>query len=247
MTAFSLPLLAAALLVALLPAAASAQRDSEPPLIHVSGQAEIRVAPDEVYFTLEVERLDKDLPTAQRLNDESVRQILAIARRFNVPAEDVKTAFITVEMKYSTDRDDDDDEDRPPARREFVGYQVSKTAVVRFADLRRFDEFFSEVLRAGVSRVRNLEFRTAQIRKYKDQARALAVRAAREKAVALTAELGQVIGKAHTITEQDERGSASSNNVSTVASGGFSADEGSAFAPGMITVTARVNVSFLLN
>jgi hypothetical protein len=240
------PLLAA-LLVVLLPAAASAQREAERPLIHVSGQAEIRVAPDEVYFTLQVERLDKDLPTAQRLNDESVRQILAIARRFNVPAADMKTDFISVEMKYSTGREDDDDEDRRPAGREFIGYEVSKTVIVRFTDLRRFDEFFSEMLRAGVSRVRSVEFRTSQIRKYKDQARALAVRAAREKAVALTAELGQTIGKAHTVTEQDGRDSASSNNFSTAVAGSFSDAEGSAFAPGMIAVTARVSVSFLLN
>jgi uncharacterized protein len=104
------------------------------------------------------------------------------------------------------------------------------------------------VLKAGVSKVEGVEFRTTQIRKYKDQARAAAIRAAREKAVALTAEIGQTIGKAYSIEEEGySRPSSMANNVSTVVSGQFSGDETSAFAPGTISVKAQVTVSFIIN
>lgn len=235
-------------LLLLLPPAAAARQKGEQSLITVNGQAEIRVPPDEVNFSLEVTKLNRDLTEAQKQMDDSVREILALARRFDVLQQDVKTDYISVEMKYSTDLvDDEDDAKVKKVKRELLGYEVSKTVIVRFKDLARFEKFFAEVLKAGVSKVNSVEFRTSQIRKHKDQARALAIRAAREKAVALTAEIGQTIGKAYSIQEQGFSRSSLSNNFSTVVSGSFSSDEDSAFAPGMITVTAQVTVSFVLN
>jgi uncharacterized protein YggE len=237
------------LLAALLPCTtpAAAQVKDAPPLITVSGQAELRVQPDEAVLELEVERLDKDIDAARRQADDSVAQILALARRHGVAQQDVKTDFITVGMKYSTDLLDGDDEDEKKVKREFVGYEVSKSVTVRLQDLSRFEVFFAEVLKAGVSRVKEVNFYTSQLRKYRDQARAAAIRAAREKAVALSAEVGQTIGKAFKIEEDGpSRGSAMSNSTGYIP-GNYSSDDASAFAPGTITVTANVTVSFILN
>jgi uncharacterized protein YggE len=226
----------------------TAAAEADPPLITVSGQAELSVVPDEVVFTLGVEKTDKDLAVAKAQNDASVRQILALARRFDVAAGDVKTDYISVTMRYSTDLAEELDENQQrKVRREFVGYEVSKTVIVRFTNIARFEEFFSEVLKAGVSSVRGVDFRTSQLRKHKDEARALAIRAAKEKAAALAREIGQSIGKAHSISEEGERGSVNSANYSTRIGGSFSEDEGSTIAPGTIKVTARVVVSFVLN
>src|SRR3712207_8351274 len=46
-------------------------------------------------------------------------------------------------------------------KHEFVGYSVTKSVVVRLADLSRFEQLFSEMLRAGVSKVNNVEFHTS--------------------------------------------------------------------------------------
>ena len=237
------------LLLLALSCSAEARQSAPPPSIEVTGQAEVRVPPDEVIFTLEVERTDKDLPTAQRMTDDSVRQILAIARRFDTPPQDVKTDYISVEMKYSTDLIDDDADgaDAKKVKRVFVGYAVSKTVVLRSARIDRFEALFTELLKAGVSKVDRVEFRTTQIRKYKDQARAQAIRAAKEKAEAMTREIGQSIGKALSIEEAGERNNAASNNFSTVVSGNFNADDDAAFAPGLIAVRAMVTVKFALN
>jgi uncharacterized protein len=235
-------------LLLLLPYAATAQQKGELSLITVMGQAEVRVPPDEVIFSLEVTKLNRDLSEAQKQSDESVKQILSLARRFDVPQQDVKTDYISVDMKYSTDLiDDDSDSNAKKVKREFLGYETSKTIIIRFTDLPRFEKFFAEVLKAGVSKVNGVEFRTSQIRKHKDQARSLAIRAAREKALALTAEIGQTIGKAYTIQEEGFSRMGSNANYTSVISGSFSSDENTAFAPGMITVSAQVTVSFVLN
>ncbi|HKO99839.1 MAG TPA: SIMPL domain-containing protein [Pyrinomonadaceae bacterium] len=223
----------------------SAQENVERPLITVSGQAEVRVPPDEIVFTLSVESVDKDMLVAKNKTDASVREILAIARRSNIKDEEVQTSYISVEPRYNVD--DLDYDQRRGVKREFVGYRVSKTVAVRLREIPRFDGLLSEFLKAGVTRVTNVEFRDSQIRKHRDQARAMAIKAAQEKAKLLAGEIGQVIGKAYTITETQSDFSPrnATQNVS-VESYGADRDADSAIAPGLISVTARVTVSFRL-
>ena len=152
------------------------QSTVEPPLITVTGQAEVRVPPDEVVFTLDVDSVDKDMLVAKKKTDDSVKEVLAIARRNNVKAEDVQTSHISVQPKYNTD--DLDYEQRRTVKRVFVGYEVSKTVAIRLRDISKFDELLSDVLKAGVTKVSNVEFRDSKIRYHKDQARAMAMKAA---------------------------------------------------------------------
>ena len=225
---------------------ALAQNDRDRPLITVSGQAEVRVPPDEIVFTLTVESVDKEMLIAKNKTDASIREILAIARRNGVKDEDVQTSYISVEPKYNVD--DLDFEARRGVKREFVGYQVSKTVVVRLREIPRFDALLSDVLKAGVTRVRNVEFRDSQVRRHRDQARAMAIKAAQEKAKLLAGEIGQTIGPAYSIIESsgDFTPRTMTQNVSSV--GGMLADRepDSAIAPGLISITAQVTVSFRL-
>jgi uncharacterized protein len=225
-----------------------AQSAIEPPLITVSGQAEVRVPPDEVVFSLDVEFVDKDMLTAKKRTDDSVKEVLSIARKNNVKAEDVQTSHISVQPKYNTD--DLEYAQRRTVKRVLVGYEVSKTVAVRLRDISRFDELLSDVLKAGVTKVSNVEFRDSQIRKHKDQARAMAMKAAQEKANLMAREIGQSIGPAYSITEGGGPNYSRSNvtqNTTTTISGDLSESESdSAIAPGSISVTAQVTVRFRL-
>jgi len=130
--------------------------------------------------------------------------------------------------------------------------------VIRLGDLARFEDLLTDVLNAGVNYVQGIEFRTTELRKYRDEARALAVRAAQEKATALARELGQAAGKPQTITEQQSSwwsgygawwgsrwGSAMTQNTVQEYQGG-SLGVDSSVAPGQISVRASVAVSFEL-
>lgn len=238
------------LVIALTASNVFAQNAVDRPLITVSGQAEMRVPPDEVVFTLEVESVDKDVMAAKKKTDESVKQVFALARDNKVNTDDVQTSYISVEPKYNTDDLEYGDE-RRGVKRIFLGYEVSKTIAIRLKDISRFDPLLSDVLRAGVTKVRNVEFRDSQIRKHKDQARAMAIKAAQEKASLLAREIGQTIGPAHSITEGTVgryiAGGVMNQNSTSVISGELSAGESeSAIAPGLISVTAQVTVSFRL-
>ena len=188
------------LAIALSASSVLAQNLNDRPLITVSGQAELRVPPDEVVFTLEVESIDKDVLAAKKKTDESVKSVFALARDNKVNPDDVQTSYISVEPKYNTD-ELEYGEARRGVKRVFLGYAVSKTIAIRLKDVSRFDPLLSDVLKAGVTKVSNVEFRDSQIRKHRDQARAMAIKAAQEKASLLAREIGQTIGPAFSITE----------------------------------------------
>ena len=227
---------------------AAAQNNIEPPLITVTGQAEVRVPPDEVVFTLAVENTDRDMLVASKKTDDSVKQILSIARKNNVKPEDVQTSQISVQPKYNTD--DMPYEERSKVSRVLVGYEVSKTMAIRLRDISRFDELLGDVIRAGITSLSNLEFLDSQIRKHRDEARRMAIRAAQEKAKLLAGEIGQSIGPAYSITEYTTdygraSGTLQTQNASIGAGSDASVSE-SAIAPGSISVTAQVTVRFRL-
>jgi uncharacterized protein YggE len=238
----------------------AAQDVDKMPTIAVTGTIEIEAVPDEVIFSLEVTKLNKDLQTSKRLNDESVSKILELTRRFAVAPQNVKTTAITVEMKYETVRDPknkiyDDDGDEI-GKKVFKGYEVSKTVVVRLTDVSRFEEFFEEALKTGVTEVRNVSFETSKFREYKIQARELAMKAAREKAMAMAGAIGQTIGKAIYIGEGEGVVSVANRSSNFVISGSESNDNRSVgnfggvtttFALGAIQVKSSVTVIFLLN
>ena len=217
---------------------------TDPPLITVTGQAEVRATPDEVLFTLSVENVDKDMLVANKRTDDSVKQILAIARQHGVKPDDVQTSQISVQPKYNTD--DMEFEARRNVKRVLIGYQVSKTVAVRLRDISRFDEMLADILKAGITRLSNLEFRSSQLRKHRDEARRMAMRAAKEKATLLAGEIGQSIGPAYSITEvtRDYVPRAMQN---AVADADEAAETDSALAPGTLSVSAQVTVRFRLN
>ena len=233
---------------------ANAQDIDKLPAITVTGTAEIRIAPDEVILSLDVTKNNKDLQVAKRQNDESVGKILELARSFSVLPQNVQTTYISVEMKYDSIRDaktrifNDDGEEI--GKRIFKGYEVSKTVNVRLTDISKFEEFFSRVLDTGITEVNEVKFETSKLRENKDTAREMAMKAAKEKATAMAAALGQTIGKAIKIVEQNA-GSQSFTNLSVRANtmsmvGSFSENLAS-FSPGVIKVEAQVTVSFQLN
>jgi uncharacterized protein YggE len=129
---------------------------------------------------------------------------------------------------------------------------------IRGKDISRFEDLLTKALEAEVNYVHGIQFRTTELRKHRDEARSLAIKAAKEKAVSLAKELEQSIGAPHSIHENASGwwsgynawwggrwGPAMAQNVSQDAGGGASSQGGS-LAVGQITVNARVTVSFFL-
>ncbi|MEJ5310587.1 MAG: SIMPL domain-containing protein [Anaerolineae bacterium] len=220
---------------------------AEPGVISVSGEAEVRIMPDEVILRLGVETSDRNLAKAKQLNDQIVARVQAVAKRYGIPAERVQTDYLNIEPRYNDGY----------TQREFVGYFVQRTVVITLRDLTKFEDVLSALLESGVNYVHGIEFRTTDLRKYRDQARELALQAAREKATAMAAALDQKIGEPRSIQEEANSwwsgygsgwwgrwGGMTQNVIQEV--GGNYASFDSSLAPGQISVTARVAVNFAM-
>lgn len=217
--------------------------------ISVTGEAEVRVVPDEVILSLGIETWNKDLSVAKGQNDAILGKVLGVAEEYGIAGQHVQTDYVSIEPRYRNGYYEE---------RDFIGYFVHKTVVITLRDLDKFEAILGDALDAGVNYVHGIEFRTTQLRQHRDEARALAIRAAREKAEALAGELDQVVGAPTHIEEVQNTwwsgygswwggrfGAAMSQNViQELGTGGLAA--GSELAPGQIGIKAQVSVSFSL-
>jgi uncharacterized protein YggE len=220
-----------------------------PRTVTASGDAEIRVVPDEVILTLGVETDDLDLGVAKEENDRRVEAVIGTADEHGVPPERVRTDFLSINPRY---RDYN-------LRAEFLGYLVRKTVVIRLRDISKFEALLSSALEAGANYVHGIDFQTTELLQHRSRARQLAIIAAQQKAHALAGQLGQQIGKPRSISEGYSGwyssygrwwghggGSRMSQNVVQNLGSSGSASADGPTAPGQISVTATVSVTFEL-
>ncbi|MFN7994040.1 MAG: SIMPL domain-containing protein [Bryobacteraceae bacterium] len=213
-------------------------------LISVTGDAEIKVIPNQVVITLGVETRDASLANARSANDNSVRAVLNAIKGFSVDPSDIQTDYMSVQIGY--------DNNDPSLVRY---YEVEKSIALTLKEVSRFEAMLTAVLDAGANRIYNVDFMTTELRKYRDQARTLAVKAAMEKAGDLAASAGlRVVGNALNMSSYSFGGGPSygryrlggfnqAQNVYQNASGGAAAGT---VALGKISVTASVTLSYRL-
>jgi uncharacterized protein YggE len=227
---------------------ASAGQDIDQQTISVRGHAEIRVVPDEVLLTLGVESFSEELDGAKADNDRRVTAIVAAAVAHGVSTEHLKTDYLEIEPRYKDSYE----------HQRLLGYLVRKSIVITVRDLEAFEDLLAESLTAGANYVHGIEFRTTELRRHRDRARSLALVAAREKAEAMASEYGRLIGDAVTIGEGysgfwspygswwgGRWGGGASQNVVQTAGGGGPQPNGPT-APGQLSISAGVNVTFEL-
>ncbi|MEP6690980.1 MAG: SIMPL domain-containing protein, partial [Gemmatimonadaceae bacterium] len=239
--------LAIVVLSALMSHVALAQAPTAPRTVTVIGESEIKVVPDRVVLTLGVASSNKDLTELKKQNDRRMQSVLAAIAASGVAPNDVQTDYLNLEPEFDT---------QSPARRILIAYVQRTTLVVTLRDVAKFDRLLTAALQAGVEYIQGVDFQTTQLRKYRDDARALAVRAAKEKAVALATELGQSVGTPQSIQEGYNGWSSSyrgwwgrsaqgmSQNVVQLAGDGGGAAGAGPLAPGTLSVRANVTIVY---
>jgi uncharacterized protein len=220
----------------LVPVAVAQENCMHPRIISVTGTAEIKVPPDEVQLTLGIDSHDKDLVVAKASNDQRIKKLMALVHTAGVEAKNIQTSALTMGPEYT-------DEKIP----KLLGYRVSQTVAITLTDLSKYEDLMTGFLKVGVNRVDGIDFLVADPRKYREDARLKAVRAAREKANKMAAELGQSLGKPWELTEEaDPERTALTANFQQRSSFGMLEQEASTIAGGEVTIRSTVRVSFQL-
>ena len=205
-------------------------------IITVTGDAEVKVSPDEAVMTWGVETFNKDLLVAKKQNDAAVQKVLEVTARNGVKGNDIKTDFINIEPRYQEN----------PERRLLTGFVVRKTMALRIREFSKLEKILSDALAAGVNNVYGLEFQTSKLLEHRKQARELALRAAQTKASEMAGVLGLKLGDAINIQENVGGSLAYSFNAQNVAARDSTSSILGPIAPGQISVTSSVTISFEL-
>ena len=226
--------------------------DPKPPVrtISVSGTAKVNVVPDEVVLTIGVEARNAKLDVAKKEVDAGIQKAIAVAKDSGIEAKDVQTDRLELRPEY---------EDREFAQQysgklpKLLGYFAHNRISITLRDVSKREDLITALLKAGINSIESVDFQTSKLREYRDQARLMAIRAAKEKAELMARELGMKVGKPVTITEQSYpsyyagRSNRLSNVQQTVAEVPSAASEdGGTVALGQIGVSATVQIIFEL-
>jgi uncharacterized protein YggE len=87
-----------------IPSLLAQDNGSHPRIISVTGNAAIKVAPDEVSLMLGVDSRDKDLAVAKVDNDKRIKKLLSLAHAAGVDPKNIKTSALTMGPEYSDEK-----------------------------------------------------------------------------------------------------------------------------------------------
>jgi uncharacterized protein YggE len=235
-----------------LAAPSRAQPDQSPNLrtINTSGEAVVYVVPDEAIVSFGVETFDKDLDKSVSANTADCAKLVKAIREAGIEEKHIATDTLSVSLRYQN-------YDHPT--RGVEGYVALRTYAVTLKDVKQLEKLVQVGLHNGANRLEGVNLRTTELRKHRDNARQMAIRAAREKAVLLAKELDATIGKPRSISETGFSYWGYSNRASNYYSnaqvqaqapagaGDAIGEGGDAMPLGQIGVRATVSVTFDLN
>lgn len=204
---------------------------TNPKIVKTTGTAELKVTPDQAVIQLGVEYQSATAKNAKAIVTDTSRKILAALKRLGIDDKDIQTDYLSMQPMIDY---------RKGLR--ITNFTAEQSLSVKVRDLSRLDDVMDALISAGANSIGGIEYQSSELRKYKDQARDEAAKAAREKADALAKALGNQIGKTYSIEEVQQ----SENSYSILANTTQEYDKSRApsTAPGQLTVTASVVVSF---
>lgn len=158
--------------------------------IQVTGSAMINVIPDKAVIQLGVQSSGVTPDDVQNINASTMQQVLKALQAQGIETKDISTDIYIIEPVYDN------------YNSLFIkGYRINNLVAVTLRDIQKTSKLIAAALKADANQVVSVEFYTNDLRKYRDQARELAMQAAREKADALAQTAGAEAGCVLNITE----------------------------------------------
>jgi uncharacterized protein YggE len=212
-------------------AAIPAFAETAPGTVEVQGVAEVSVPPDSAVLRLSIDAWERSRDGAMKTVDDTWAKVKGkIPRAARVNTE---VLSLNESTKYFGE-----------VRKH--GFQAARAFEIRTRDLQGLDRLISSLVDAGVTRIVELRFEASSLSAHKAKARIEAVKAAKDKAQAMAAAVGQRVGKAISLSEVSagriSRVGSSYTNVSieAVSAGGVP-------AAGAVKATLTVKAVFELS
>ena len=214
----------------------------EPPLLTVTGTAEVSVAPDRAILRLGATAEAEQAAEAQSRVNQIVQRTLEALRGMRIDKQEISTSGLSLNPVYS--------QPGPRGTREepFVpkisGYQASNTVEVRITDLKKVGPAIDAAVGAGANRVESLTFDLKDDTDARSKALAEAVERARAKAKVLAEAADVPLGRLFSIDE--ESGFSPPVPYRGGAMRALAMEASTPIEPGQVRVTATVMLRYLI-
>lgn len=203
------------------------------PVVVVKGEGTVKVVPDEVLIRSRIEHEGNDAREVKRKNDAAVDKILSYLKSQGIEEKNFRTEYLNLTKNYNYND-------------KTYTYAANQAISIKLEDLQDYEKLMSGLLEAGLNRIDGIEFQSSKRKEHESTARKKAVENARMKAEEYAAALGQRVGKAVYLSEEQ------SNNYQPVyrmemMQSSEDSGQGQTIAPGEMEVTSKITVSFYLD
>lgn len=158
----------------------------------VSGEAVANTPPDQAVLPFTVQTEHKDLKTAKQLNDEKIKKLLALAKKYGVDPADMRTNYTNIQPQYDYVQNS-----KPKLR----GYQALASLQFKLSPLEKVAGFMDEAVAAGIDRVDGIQYTLKDDQKLREETMLKALTHASEKAKRMASTLSMELGKPLQINE----------------------------------------------
>lgn len=158
--------------------------------IQVSGTAVVNVLPDRALIQLGLQSNGKTPQRVEASNSATIDKITRALKSLGVEEKDIVTDWYVIHPIY------DDGNSLT-----IEGYRIDNVMAVTLRDISKVNRLVAAALEAGANEIVNVEFYLSDLRKYRDQAREMAMKAAQEKARDLASAAGAQTGCVLSINE----------------------------------------------
>lgn len=210
------------------------QEIKQVPQISVSGEGKIKVIPDQATISATVETKGNNAKEVKQKNDEQIDAVLKLIKKMNLAPADYRTQRVALNPLYDYEK-------------KKTTYNATQTIEIIVRDLNKYDELMEGLVNQGINRIDNVVFQSSKLAQYESDARKLAMKDAKHKAEDYVSVLGQKVGRAMTISDNTQNYTPQPvyARFKTMAMESDSA-KNETLAVGEITITANVNVNFIL-
>jgi uncharacterized protein YggE len=112
-------------------------------------------------------------------------------------------------------------------------------------DITKYEKLIYPLLEMGINRVESVDFSSSELRKYRDEARLAAIKAAQEKAKLLSGAAGIALGKPVTLSESQNSYTPYRNAAQNVSfEMGDMGEMSGSMAAGMISINVTVHITY---
>jgi len=205
--------------------------------IAVSGTAEILTAPDRFEVVIAFDVQTQTLDAARDEGRTRAAALLDVVHAHGIPACDVQTDQLSLQPRYEGNYQ----------AQHLVGYQATRRLTLTLHDVDKVEDLLFDMLAAGANRVDRVSFHSSALQEKRAEARVLAVTAARVKAEAMAAALGQTLGEPLRVEENGPQSAWQPPAIANyMMNNETAAQVGETMATGKISVQAGVSVVFRL-